>query len=164
MAQAKKQAPPIYTADGKPVKIGMKIYYTSKCCNDSKPYKVTTGTVADVDTGRARTVRVRKPKGHEVVLSISDRGGLCRPEGMHDELLYATKAAAAKEAIALSAPKRAELATDLEERQRSYKQQVEEDKLESGYRIRRAKERIDETRKTIDGFDKALAALKRAAK
>lgn len=168
----KSELPPIQSADGVDLKVGQTIYYTEKCCNRNKPYKVETGKIIQLVLTSARTVRLRKTKGREIVLSMSQNGGLCRPQGVSEELIFANRKNAVAEAKRLSQVR-------LEELQREHKNWVshhnmyESDKVKktraqyADMRRKDALEEYDDHHKQIEQnaethkeFEKLIAKIK----
>lgn len=64
---AKKIEAPIFTADGVQFEIGMVVYGFDESCKTKPEVKdhLVRLVVSEVDTGRARMVRLRKPDGRE---------------------------------------------------------------------------------------------------
>lgn len=95
---ATKERAPIYTADGKPVEVGMVVYGFDTGCrikSEATQY-ITKLIVSEVDLTARRMVRLRKPDGREWKWYAEESRTACSND---DHLIYASLGKAKQAAL-----------------------------------------------------------------
>ena len=147
MSQAKLQspAPPIFSADGHEISVGMTLFGVDKNCRDRDLPKIEPLLVTQIDLGVRRYVRLRRNNGTEWPWSTSNTGP-CAPG---TQLLYAEFDAAKSVAVEVATSNIADYESAIERGIKS---------------LDREKRDLAKSRKRLTEFKSKIAALRKTTK